>query len=110
MPTTWQRLSKLTQNSTSNLWEPHGGTAAELSDTSSVGAPQEEDNTFESTNDHFEQNNPNQAPLHPIQGATGDDEPIARRTPWRIQHQQCVANEATEEGDLGESVADQENT
>ena len=110
VPTTWRRLSKLTQDSTSTLWEPQGGTAAELSNTSSVGAPKEENGTFKTTNNHFEQNKPNQAPLHPIQEDTEDDEPIAHKTRGNLQHQQCVANEATEEGYLGESIADQEHT
>jgi len=110
MPTTWQCLSKLTQDSTSTLWEPQGGTAAELTNTSNIGTPQEETDTFEPTNNHFEQDEHNQAPPLSIQDNTGDDEPIARRTRGRLQHQQCVANEATEDGDLGESVADQEHT
>ena len=97
VPTTWRRLSKLTQDSTSTLWEPQGDAAAELSNASSIGAPQEEADTFQSTGNHFEKYEPNQAPFHPIQGATGDDESISRRTRGRLQHQQCVPNEATEE-------------
>ena len=77
VPTTWRRLSKLTQDSALALWEPQGETAAELFNTSSDSAPQEEANIFESTNNRFEQNNPNQAPCHPIQEDTEDDEPIA---------------------------------
>ena len=39
-----------------------------------------------------------------------EDEPIARRTRGRLQQRQFVANEATNDGELGESAADQEHT
>ena len=39
-----------------------------------------------------------------------EDEPIARWTHGRIQQGQFVANEATNDGELGDSAADQERT
>ena len=39
-----------------------------------------------------------------------EDEPIARRTRGRLQPGQFVANEATNEGEVGESAANQEHT
>ena len=39
-----------------------------------------------------------------------EDEPTVRRTRGRLQNEQFFANEATEDGELGESVADQEHT
>ena len=38
-----------------------------------------------------------------------EDEPIARWNRGRIQQGQFVANEATDDGELGESVSDQEH-
>ena len=39
-----------------------------------------------------------------------ENEPIARQTRGRLQHEQFVADEATEDGELGESDAKQEHT
>jgi hypothetical protein len=90
VPTTWQRLSKLTQDNPSTLWEQKEGTAAKFSNISGLDAPQEEADIFNSTSNHFEQNEHDQAPPHPIQDDTMDDEPIARQTRGRLQHQQFV--------------------
>ena len=71
--------------------------------------PQEEADLFKPTRNHFEQDEYNQAPPHSIQEDTAEDEPIARQTQGRLQHEQFVANEATEDGELGESDANQEH-
>ena len=62
------------------------------------------------TSNHFKQDERNQAPPHSTQEVKVEDEPIASRTRGRLQHEQFVANEATDDGELGESAADQENT
>ena len=110
VPTTWRRLSKLTQPSTSTLWEPHGGLTEEPSDTSSTSASQDDAGIFDPVNNPIEQNESSHDSPHLIQGATEEVEPIAHRTRGRLQLPQYVANEATEDGELGESVADQEHT
>ena len=52
------------------------------------------------TSNHFEQDEFDQAPPRSTQEATVEDEPIARQTRGRIQHEQFVANEATDDGEL----------
>jgi hypothetical protein len=42
-----------------------------------LDAPQEEADIFKPTRNHFEQDKHDQAPPHPIQDDTMDDEPIA---------------------------------
>ena len=39
-----------------------------------------------------------------------EEEPIVCRTRGRFQHEQFIANESTDDGEVGESVADQEHT
>ena len=102
VPNTWRQLSKLTQDNTSNLWEPHG--------IPSTSAFQEDVDIFKSTNHHFEQHETSQESPNAAQGTTEEEEPIAHWTRGRLLHQQLVANEATKEGDLGKSIADQEHT
>ena len=65
-----------------------------------MDAPQEEADIFKPTSNHFKQDEHDQAPPHPIQDDTVDDEPIARQTQGMLQHQQFVANEATEDEEL----------
>ena len=72
--------------------------------------PQEEADLFKPTSNHFKQDKHNQAPPHSTQEATVEDETIAPRTQGRLQREQFVANEANNDGELGESVYDQEHT
>ena len=107
IPTTWQSLSKLTQGSTSSSWEPHENTEANSSNASGANDTQGEAHLSIPTSDHLEQKECSQAPPHSTQEVTVEDEPIAHWTWGRIQQEQFVADEATDDGELGESAADQ---
>ena len=78
IPTAWQRLSKLTQANSLPLREPQEITAAEPPNTSIVDSSQGEANIFEHASNNIEPDKPDQDPLDPFQGATGDDEPTVR--------------------------------
>ena len=77
VPTTWQRLSMLTQANTLPLKEPQEITTAELPNTPNVDSPQGESGIFEHATDVVAHNELDQDPLDPFQGATGDQDPIA---------------------------------
>ena len=106
VPTTWQSLSKLTCDNTSTPWEPQEDVEAKYSNASGAADTQGEADPFTPDSNHFEQDKGNQAPPCTIQDATVEDEPIARRTQGRLQQEKFVANEATNDGELGESAAD----
>ena len=71
---------------------------------------QEESHLPIQTSDPFEQEGHHQAHPNSTQEVTVEDEPIARWTRGRLQQGQLVANKATNDGELGESAADQEHT
>jgi hypothetical protein len=109
VPTTWQSLSRLTQGNTPTSWEHYGDTETNSTSASGADDTQGEAHLFIPTNNHFEEENCSQATPNSIQETTVEDEPIARRTRGSIQQEQFVANEATDDGEVGESVADQEH-
>ena len=85
-------------------------TEANSCNSSGADDTQEEAHLSIPTSNHFKQEEFNQDPPHSTQEATVEDEPIARRTQGRLQHEQFVANEATNDGELGESASDQDHT
>jgi hypothetical protein len=106
VPTAWQSLSKLTKSNTSAPWEPHDNTGDNSFNSSGVDDDQEEAHLSISTSNHFKQEECYQAPPHSTQEVAVEDKPIALRTQGRLQQGQLVANEATNDGELGESSAD----
>jgi hypothetical protein len=110
VPTTWRSLSKLTKGNTSAPWESHDNTGANSFNSSGTDSAQEEAHLSIPTSDHSGQVEYYQYPPHSTQEVTVEDEPIACRTRGRLQQEQFVANEATNDGELGESAADREHT
>ena len=82
----------LTQANSLPLREPQEIAAAEPPKTSIVDSSQGEANIFEYATNNVEPDEPDQDPLDPFQGATGDDEPTVRQTRGRLLHQHYTAN------------------
>jgi hypothetical protein len=112
VPTTWRSLSYLIKDNTSNTWDPHDNTGANFFNSPGSGTDdaQEEAHPSIPTSDHFEQEDHYQDPPNSTQEVTVEDESIAFLTRGRLQQGQFVASEATSDGELGESAADQEHT
>ncbi len=110
VPTTWKSLSKLTQVNTSTSWDLHENTEANPSSVQDTDDTHGESHLSIQTSNHFKQEKCIQDPPHCNQETTVENEPIACRTQGRLQQGQLVANEAIDDGELGESVADKEHT
>ena len=92
VPTARQCLSKLTQSNSLLSRKSHEITAAEPPNTSIVDSSQGEANIFEYATNNIEPDKPDQDPLDPNKGTTGDDEPTVRQTRGRLLHQHYTAN------------------
>jgi len=110
VPATWKSLSKLTQVNTSTSWNINEDTKASPSGFQDTNDTHEESHTSIQTGIPIDQEGYNQDPPDYNQETSIENEPIACRTRGRLRQGDVVANEAINDEELGESVADKDHT